>query len=211
MFEYIFAAIHKHKTDFIGIWNMDYDIPSLAERIQVNGRHISDMLHHPGIKQKFKHFWYQKDHRKVAHIVDKWHWTHNVGYSQWIDAMLVYARIRKIQTKEPSYSLDAISSKEIGQGKLHFGPESEDHRFMQSKRFLEYIAYNIADAILIQLIFRKTNDVETLIGLTGISPLSDFSKQLNMLRDQLYNYYLDHGRVLGCCGTDNKEPHAKVY
>jgi DNA polymerase elongation subunit (family B) len=208
MFKYIFAAIHKHKTDFVGIWNIDYDIPSFIDRCHANGANFDDIAHHPDIPQKYKFSYYKEDKRKTQHNTDKWPWLHQVGYTQFIDAMLAYARIRKNQTKEPSYSLDAISTKIIGQGKLKFG-DHVDHYEMQSKYFTRYVAYNIADAILIQLMFWKTHDPEALVELTGISALSDFSKQATMLKDQLYAYYLSLGRVLGSAGSNNHEPHTQ--
>lgn len=64
--------------------------------------------------------------------------------------MLLYNRVRKVNSKEPSYSLDAISNKEVGEGKLKFD-NIGGHYEMQTTRFVEYVVYNIMDAILIQL------------------------------------------------------------
>lgn len=209
MFKYIAAAIHKHKTDFIGIWNIDYDIPSLMDRCAENGVRFEDIMFHPDIPKKFRYAWYKEDKRKTQHNTDKWPWLHSVGYTQFMDAMLAYARIRKNQSKEPSYTLDAISSKVVGTGKLQFD-DGLDHYEMQTKHFMKYVAYNIADAILIQLMFWKTHDPEGLYELTGISPIYDFSKQTTMLKDQLFDYYLAQGRVLGSSGREVNEPHAKL-
>lgn len=203
--KWIFQCIHKHpEVDFIGIWNMDYDIPTIIERIEYYGENPADIFHNPKIDEKYKYLFYKKDRRQTQHISDKWHWMNNTSYSQFIDAMLLYARLRKNKKKEVSLALDAITTKILGSGKLKFA-DNAGHHEMQSKYFDRYVVYNMFDAILQQMMFWATKDHVALVELSGVSPLSDFSKQTSMLKDLLYEYYLSKNLVLGTAARDVTE------
>ena len=208
MIEWIFSKIHLHRVDFLSIWNIGYDFPVIIDRIEKNNRDVVDLLHDSTIDPKYKYFWYQADNRKTQHNTDKWPWVHWVSYTQPIDSMLNYARVRKQQTKESKYTLDFISKKVLGKGKLEFD-DNADHYTMQTKYFKKYIAYNIIDSVILQLMNYTTKDHAALVELTGMSPLRDFSKQTVMLKDQLYDYYLRRKRVLGTVPATTEEPHSK--
>jgi hypothetical protein len=170
---------------------------------------FEDVFHNPKIPHQYKYAKYHFDKSPQQHIVDKWHWFYFASYTQIIDGMLLYARIRKGETKETSYTLDAISTKELGKTKIQF-EDSNDHYTMQTKHFARYVAYNIADAILLQLLNYKTKDFLALGELTGVSAIQFFGKPMNMLKDIYYDYYLKQGLVLGSVG-ENKSNLASQY
>ena len=199
--EWTFKQIHKHKTDYIGVWNMGFDIPKIIDRIILLGGDPAEIMSHPDVPRQYRFYnWYEDKGKTSDHFTDKWHWISIPGYSQFIDSMCLYARLRKVSGRESSYSLDAISNKELGTGKLHFGAIT-NHWYMQNFRFLEYIAYNINDVVIMQLIEKKNNDMTALIGLTGMSLISQFARQTVMVRNDAYDYGKTFGKVPASAGS----------
>lgn len=198
--KWIFQQIHKHKTDYIGIWNLGFDIPKIIERIVALGADPAEVMCHPEVPRQYRFVDWYEDKSDVQHFTDKWHWANIAGYSQFIDSMCLYARLRKVSGRDSSYALDEISNKELGQGKLHFGAIT-NHWFMQNFRFLEYIAYNINDVMIMQLMEWQNNDMSALSGLTGMSLLSQFSRQTVMVRNDAYNYAKARGKVPASAGV----------
>lgn len=198
---WIFTRIHERKTDFIGIWNMNHDIPKIIERIQALGGDPKEIMCSPEVPPEFKFCKYHRDERVTQHFTDKWHWLHLTGYSQFIDSMCLYARLRKVYGRDSSYSLDAISTKELGQGKLHFG-EITNHYRAQNYDFLRYIAYNINDVLIMQLMEWKNHDASALCALCGMSLPSQFNSQTVLVRNDEYHYGLTKGKIPASCGSE---------
>lgn len=200
LIKWIFDRIHECKTDYIGIWNMGFDIPKIIQRIKALNGNVEEILCHPEVPVDYRYVKWNEDSEKVDHFTDKWHWISIAGYSQFVDSMCLYARLRKVYGREPSYSLDAISNKELGTGKLHFG-EITNHWYMQNFHFLEYIAYNINDVLIMEVMEWKNNDIDSLLGLSGKSLCQSFSHQTSMLRDSAYSYGLSRGKCVASAGT----------
>ena len=197
---WIFRQIHRCKTHYIGVWNLSFDLPKIFERIQALGGDPVRIMCHPDVPPEYRIAEWYEDPKQVDHYTDKWHWTTISGYSQFVDSMCLYARLRKVYGRDTSYSLDYITTKELGQGKLHFG-EITNHWYMQNFRFLEYIAYNINDVMIMQLMEWKNNDIIALTGQCGKSLASQFSRQTVMLRDDSYDYAKRLGRIPASTGA----------
>lgn len=209
LLRWIFDKIHQEKVDFIGIWNIGFDIPTVIERILHYNLKPEDFFCHPDISKDYWTCYFKEDTRPAAHIVEKWHWFYCSHYSQWIDDMLLYARIRKAQPKEPSYTLDAISTKEIGVGKIKL--EEGSHAEMQQYRFVEYWVYNMVDAMLLQMMHWQNGDISQMMRLTGSSPYPDFSKQTVMLKNIYYKFCLQRGKVFASTGKDMLGPYDQYF
>lgn len=192
LIKWIFDRIHECKTNFIGVWNMGFDIPRVIKRIEACGGDPAKIMCHPDVPNRFKVCQWREDKTVTQHFTDKWHWLNCSGYSQFIDSMCLYARLRKVYGRDSSYSLDDISTKELGQGKLHFGGLT-NHWFQQNFNFLPYIAYNINDVMIMELMEWKNNDLTALNALSGLSLPSQFSKQTVMFKNNAYDYAKQHG------------------
>ena len=207
---WFFDKLHKEKDiDFIGIWNIAYDIPYILDRLKVYQVDPKDYFCHPDIPKDYRVCKFKEDKSNKAFIADKWSYFYCTCYSQFIDSMALYNKVRKTESKEPSYSLDAISTKELGEGKLKF--EEGDHYTMQTRRFPEYVVYNMVDAMLLQLMNWKNKDLVAMYYLTDNSPFNDFSKQTNGLRDGYFRFCLEHGRVYATTGNDMKGPYDHLF
>ena len=199
-----FKNIHECKPDFIGAWNMPYDVPKLIERITENHGDPADYFCHPDVPAMFKKCNYRADTSQVEHFTDSWDWFNCPGYTQWIDSMRLYSRLRKVKGREPSYRLGFISMKEIQHGKLDLPGTHHDN---QLYNFLYYTAYNIVDAANVWLMEQQNGDVSSMCMLVGNSLLRDFSKQTVMLKNDFYEYCEDRGMVAGTVGTTMGTPY----
>lgn len=200
LIKWIFFNIHKCKTDFVGIWNMDYDIPVIMNRILQNGESLDYTMCPKEIPDKYKYVNYYQDKAKVDHFTDKWHWCQIAGYSQFVDAMCLFARLNKTKGRESSYTLNDIAMKILGIGKL-ISKKVTNHWYEQTYKFLEYVAYNIQDSILLPLMNRKIKMYEQLYSLTGDSLLNDFNKSTAMVRDASFFYNKKEGKIIATAGN----------
>lgn len=200
LIRWIFQRIHECKTDFIGVWNLGFDIPKILERLQKLGvKDPTEILCHPDVPKQYQVVDWYEDKQQVQHFTDKWHWFTLAGYSQFLDSMCLYARLRKVYGRDSSYSLDDISTKELGHGKLHFDAIT-NHWYQQNYNFLKYIAYNVNDVLIMQLMEWQNDDMGTLYSLAGNSLASQFSRQTVMLRNDAYEYATKRGHVPASAG-----------
>lgn len=206
---WIFKMIHEHKTEFIGIWNMGFDIPYIMQRIEYLGGECKDVMCHPDVPKHIRKAEWRPDPKKqLAHFTERWDWFDLTGYTQFIDSMCLYSRMRHAKGKDISYTLEYIANKEIGIGKLKLG--SDNHYTMQTKHFTEYVAYNIVDCILLVLMEEKNTDIANLIRLADISPLRDFNKQTTQIKNTFYEYCILRNRVPGAVGSTMEMEYDKM-
>jgi len=175
------------KPDLCGVWNMSYDIPRIEKRAIFNQIYLPNLFCHPDVPEDLRYYHWKADTKEVEHFTDVWHQVEAPGYTRWYDPMCLYSRVRKVQGRENFYTLEYISSKIIGSGKMKFGVNSS-HADMQTKDKIGYCIYNCFDTILPCVIDRVTDDTGSLMVLSDISELSEFSKQTVMLKNQWYNY-----------------------
>lgn len=202
--EWIFQQINRHKPDFVGIWNINFDIPKILKRIEYRQGDKNKIFCHPDVPPKFRYCKYHEDkgsNKQKAHPTDRWHWMNVTGYTQYIDQQNLYARIRKVKGKESNYKLDYIAGKNLGTGKMDFG-ENKGHVEFQRNDFVNYIAYNIIDATLCLLLEELNNDITNLITLTGVSRLKDFSHQTVLLKNKYYVYCRNNKRIPASIGNE---------
>ena len=87
MIKWIFSKIHEHKTDFIGVWNINHDIPHIIKRLEALGCDPGDVMAHPDLPHNLRFVTYEYDKSDLDHFTDRWDWAVVAGYSQFIDAM----------------------------------------------------------------------------------------------------------------------------
>lgn len=195
LIEWIFTQIHANKTDFLGIWNLDFDIPKILDTIKEGGKMYEDIFCPPELPRQYRYVRYDKDEKETQDIYKRWHWLHAASYSQFIDSMCLYRILRTVKGMETSMSLDNIlKSNDLG-GKLTFkddDPATEDlagadwHRYMQKNEAYKYIVYNQFDCISMQLMEWKNDDMGSMFILGGVSRLCKWTKQTRKVSDALY-------------------------
>lgn len=193
--KWVFDRIHECKTDFISIWNMGYDIPYVIRRLTALGVDPTEVMCPNDIPEDVKYVDWYEDNSKVAHFTDKWHWLSCSSYSQFIDSMCLYARLRKVYGRDSSYSLDAISEKELGLTKLHFG-KITNHYKAQHREFPDYVAYNINDVILLILMEEKNSDITSMCALADSTVIREYSRQTAIVKNSAFIFAKQHGKVI---------------
>jgi len=196
--------IHKEDLDFVGIWNLAFDIPTIINRIKANGVKPEDIFCDPSIPNDYRRCEYIEDKKVVAHVIEKWPWFECTSLTQWLCSMTIFARLRKRETKRPSYSLSAIAKDIVNDDKLDF--VEGGHLEMQTKHFVDYAVYNIKDSLLLFIMDDKNNDITNYYNQCGHTRLKDFSAQMHMLNNSYHLNLLEKGYVLASAG-DNDSMH----
>jgi len=206
LIKWIFSKIHYHKPDFIGIWNMSYDIPYILKRLEFRGIDPKQIFCSPDVPWKYRFCKYKDDPGKPGgHLVDRWPWFCCTAYTRWIDSLMLYGRLRKAKPREPSYKLGDIGGKEIGTGKLEFG-EGKGHSEMQRFHQVKYTVYNVVDVLLMWIMELKNHDVRSMMQLIGVSTLDCFAHQSIQLKNYFYDYLDKCGAVPASIGDRIDDP-----
>ena len=206
LIRWIFNKIHYHRPDFIGIWNMAYDIPYILKRLEFRGIDPRQIFCDEDIPFKYRLVKFKDDPGKPSqHLVDRWPWFHCTSYTRWIDSLMLYGRLRKAKPREPSYKLDAIGGKEIGSGKLEFG-SGETHSTMQRFHQVKYTVYNIVDVLIMWIMEKKNNDVCSMLQLSGGSTLDCYAHQGVVLKNYFYDYLSKSGCIPASIGDRIDDP-----
>ena len=199
--------IHKNETDFIGIWNLPFDINAIVKTCEKFHVDPKDIFTHPSLKD-FKNFYFHKEDsaHNNKHFSERWSYVSSPSYTKFVDSLCLYAILRIVKGKEVSYKLDYILEKnEISEGKLKFSHiESLDnllgsadwHRKMQDEHPYEYIIYNIFDSLSLQILEWINNDINTMNILLEDSLIQHLNKQTIRNKDAFYFKCLEIGKVI---------------
>lgn len=204
-----FKQIHEWQPDFVSVWNMDFDIQRVRDRLRYHNIDPAEIFSDPRIPPAYRFFEYiQGPSQKLTASgkfspikpAGRWHTVLTPASFYVIDAMCSYRHIRNQKAEEQSYSLDAILNKEIKRGKLTFPNITtvtegtlEWHQEMQAKHPLEYIVYNLFDCVGMQELDEKINDLSITIGMfSGCSDFKNFKSQPRRMVDDLHYYCLAH-------------------
>lgn len=202
------SCVKFFKLNAIGVWNMGYDIPYIIGRANFRQLDLGELFCHKDIPAKYRYFKWVEDRSNPAHFSETWHTVDCPGYGFYYDAMCLYSRLRKVQGKENSYTLDYIGNKIIGAGKMRFGANAT-HAEMQTNDRIGYCVYNTLDTIIPALMDDITKDLASLLTLLGPATLADFSKQTVQLAAQFYVHLLAKGMVPGAVRGSIATPNDK--
>lgn len=207
-----FNKVHEWKPDFLVIWNMDFDIPTILGRLEKFDVRPEYILADPNIPREYKICRYRQGIKKkvtASGVVKpinpslQWHTLQLTASFYVIDAMCVYRQLRMGGQEEPSYSLDSILNKELSKRKLTFSEADSYtglawHNFMRTRYPIEYIVYNIYDTLSLLELDTKTKDLAyTLPSFAGISDFSRFNSNPKKIVDALFSFCLERGLVVG--------------
>lgn len=195
MLVHLFQLINKLKLDFIGVWNISFDIPYIIGRLQALGLDPAQVMCHPDFP--VKECWFKKDKINFA-VKNKSDFFHISSYTVFYDQMITYAAIRKGQQELRSTKLTYIAKKEIGDEKLDYS-EDGNIKTLSYRNFLRYILYNIKDVLLQKGIEEKTLDVDNyyLTSYANITPYESIFKQTVKLRNVQYSSFMSQKIVPG--------------
>lgn len=208
----VFRVANEWGPDFLAIWNMDFDIPKILEKLKEKNVNPVDVICDPTIPRKYRMCRYKQGIKKkvtASGVVKpinpslQWHTLISTSKFYVIDAMCVYRQLRMAKQEEPSYSLDAILQKELGKRKLKFEEANEYsglkwHLFMQENYPVEYIIYNIYDCLgMLELDANIKDLTSTLPSFAAITDFAKFNSNPKKIVDALFLFGLEKERVIG--------------
>lgn len=208
---------HEWMPDFVSFWNMDFDMTVMIRELERSGYNLADVFSAPEVPPEFRYFRYKrgpdqkvKADGKSENLAwyDRWHVVETPSSHFWIDSAAVYRNIRRAKGKEPSYALDSILKKQLGEdwGKLYFpmgdskaSPGSvEWHRQMQKDYKVNYVVYNVYDCLGVELLDEKVTDLNTQIGiLSESSEYTIFNSNPKRNINAFYFDMLKDGKMAG--------------
>lgn len=185
MITWIFKMIHKTKPGHVSIWNMNFDIKHILQRIKTLGGNRWDIIPHPEVPKGIRVCKYREDDNpNLAHFTYAWHVFEASGYTWYYDSQNTYSRLRKFDGVLDSYALDAILNKHCGAGKRNLSEGG--HTEMQTSRKSEYVAYNNIDTVALPILDMIIHDVESMHTDVPKSDLQSFAQQTVRLRNEFY-------------------------
>ena len=197
MLIHLFQLINKLKLDFVGVWNIEFDIPYIIERCKALGLDPAEVICHPDFP--VKECWFKKDTHNFA-VKNKSSFFHCSSYTIYYDQMVVYAAIRKGQKELRSNRLTYIGKIELEDEKLDYSDKGSGNlKTLSYVDYLTYILYNIKDVLLQYGIENKTTDVDTyyVYSYKNITPYESVFKQTIKLRNVQYRTFEQQDIVPG--------------
>lgn len=214
-----FKKLNEWMPDFLVIWNMDYDIPFILNKLQEYNVKPEHVLCDPKLPFNLRIAKYKQGIKKkitASGVVKpinpslQWHTFILTAPFYVIDAMCVYRQLRIAKQEEPSYALDAILQKELGTRKLKFTFADNYkgvnwHLFMQENYPVEYIIYNLYDCLSVLELDEKTKDISTTLPtFSGITDFAKFNSNPKKIVDALFLFGLEKNKIIGV-GYKKKE------
>lgn len=208
----VFEVANQWGPDFLAIWNMDFDIPRILERLKEQNVNPVDVICDKTVPRKYRICRYKQGIKKkvtASGVVKpinpslQWHTLFSTSKFYVIDAMCVYRQLRMAKQEEQSYSLDAILKKEEIGGKLKFKEADaysgeKWHIFMQENYPVEYIVYNFYDCLGMLELDDKIKDLKSsLPSFAAITDFAKFNSNPKKIVDALFLFGLERDRVIG--------------
>lgn len=194
LIETLFNIINHIKPDFLLIWNMRFDIRYLIDRINRLGGDYRKIINHKDFTSDTCYM--VVDNKKDKLILQNDDFV-CASYTKYLDQMRVYAKVRKASSL-PSYKLDAIGEKEVGEGKISYDDVGNIATFPK-RNFRKFALYNIKDVLIQYAIEEKVKDVDFMItkGYESGTRLTKVFSETIYNRNLGYIYFKKQGQILG--------------
>ena len=195
MLVHLFQLIHKLKLDFIGIWNISFDIPYIYDRLKVLGIDPADVMCHPDFPSKICYFKPDTRNHDIKNKNDSFICS---DYTKYYDQAELYASVRKGGPELRSVKLNYIGERELKDSKLDYS-ESGDIKTLAYINPILFTIYNIKDVLLQAGIERRTNDFDTLYvsSYENATSYDKVFKQTVKLRNAQYISFVSQGLIPG--------------
>ncbi len=190
-----FRYINTRKPNFMGIWNMRFDIQYLYYRIIALGYDPESIMCSPEIPNKVCKF---KQDNTTYDIPKQFDFFHCSSFTQYICQMRMYASVRKSQHKLRSVALNKIANRELKDKKVEY-PENENIKTFAYADWRLFCIYNIKDVLLQLGIERKVNDMVTyyMRAMSNMTPYYKIFRETHLLRDVREISFEQQGWVQG--------------
>ena len=190
-----FKLVNTLKRDFMMFWNQAFDIKYFLDRIRLLNADPKDII----CSQDFpvKEVYYFPD-AGIFDVKKKKDYLKASCYTNYIDQMINYVKIRAGGGEMRSHALNAVGQKELQDTKLDYSDEA-NIKTLPYVNYKKFILYNIKDVMLQYGIEQKTDDVDTLYARVCKNPtqLHKSFSQTVMLKSRAYLEYYSYGYIIG--------------
>jgi hypothetical protein len=218
-----FTIIHECKPDFVGWWNMSFDMPTILNRLYRLGcspDEIADICCHPEVPQSFRYVKYIADPKRADFYTKKYDeneideeedtkndknrphpsrlvdWVEIPGYTQFFDQLSTFSCLR-MRSLLKSYKLDDIGKKYGGIGKLNLADLGYNIRTVNIKNFEICLAYNIRDSYVQYAIEEQQHDINKMIANSFNTRLSKTFSNSILIKNYLMLDLWREGQIMG--------------
>lgn len=225
---WVFEQAHADKPDVIGFWNINFDIPVILKVLEDANIDPKDVFSDPSVPKAYRYFKYKQG--ATTKIMEsgrsmplapsqQWHTVFSPASFYFIDPSSLYRILRRGKA-ENSYAMDYITGKVVGSGKykpdlpLLKGANENGGRWhiaMQKHYKLDYIAYAFMDVFKPVQMDNRIGDIsQSLVTLAMGSHFKDFNSNPRRLCDQLHNFFLNEGAVVGSTGSEMETKYDRM-
>jgi DNA polymerase elongation subunit (family B) len=216
-----FTVIHECKPDFVGFWNMPFDMPTIINRMRrlgCNEEDIANICCHSEVPPHFRYVKYVEDPKRAGYNTrrsteeeeteekndDKgkpppsrlFDWVEIPGYTQFFDQLATFSLIRK-RFLLKSYELDVIGKKYGGIGKLSLRDLGYSIRDVNIKNFKVCLAYNINDSYVQYAIEERQRDINQMVASSFNTRLSKSFSNSIVIKNYLMLDLYKEGQIMG--------------
>lgn len=185
------------RPDTLGAWNLSYDFRTLLGRIKKLTAADPALVMCPVefVEKNLQGCYYYKDQR-AKDIDKKGDFAQVNGFTQWIDQMIIYAKIRATMGKKESYALDAVLNDEINARKVSL--DNTSIKYMPYKNYRKFAEYSIIDTYRLRQLDDKIQDIDlmyALVTMTSTRMVKALTKTTS-LRNLIEKFFNEQGIIL---------------
>lgn len=202
LIENYFQLVNETTPDLCGIWNSNFDILTILNRIEKLGGDRTKIISHPSVPAEFRNVWYNEDHKRFKKKDASTHWSRYFDWfdtstpTQFYDQMSLFSNMRK-RFLEPSYKLDIVGEKYGGIKKVNLEDQGYHIRDVIHKNYFVFLKYALKDVIVQDKIETKTNDLESLMVQAGTTKLRNAISVSYVIKNVMGEFLHKQGRVIG--------------
>ena len=197
--DFLSLVNNEDKPDFCGAWNLDFDFPTLYNRLTRLGYQPEEAFSSQDFP--YKNAYYQLDDKSKS-VADRNSKFITSSYTTWIDQLALYANINKPMGVLESYKLDDIAESELGEKKVDLTEGEEEGTDITNiflRNYTKFILYGMQDTMLLAKLERKIKHLDLLnqISTMTATRTSHALKKTVCLRNLADMYYRKkHGMIL---------------
>ena len=155
-----YKIVNSISPDTMDIWNIEFDIPKIYNRMIINGMDPVQVMSHPKFPKEARYLEMNIDRRGFVTFSNRKTNIKSSNMFLYIDQMLLYAGMTKGSKSVPDYSLDTILGIELGFGKRKF-KDGATIKDIHMKNYKEFVLYSITDTIAQEFLDNYTSHTTT--------------------------------------------------
>ena len=190
--------VNEIRPDFLEFWNMPFDMSNLLKRPEAIGIDTMENIMDKEYFEGYREYKFEEDKNHLTH--KRKHKCELPNSTIIIDQMVAYAVIRAAGSKIPTFKLNAIADKELGDKKVEYADLYGSILDFPYENFPLFIKYNIKDVLLQFGIETKTKDTTDIFGR-----MYDFcvdASSINTTTSIVANHYREEleavGKIMHC-------------